>query len=304
MKGLKKSGITLVRIPVTWYSHVDAAFTIDSDWMDRVKEVVNYAIDEGLYVILNCHHDNRKEFYYPDAYHEGRSVEYSRRIWKQIALQFKNYNEKLVFEILNEPRLAGDPLEWGWNNSNPNYKKAAEVIFAMEEAALTEIRASGGNNKNRYVMITPYAASDKAALSPHFKLPEDSAEDKLIVSVHAYTPYVFAMQDPGDETFTENHKQEINTFMKNLNDTFVSKGRPVIIGEYGATNKNNLEERVKWFSHYCGKAASYGIPTVLWDNGLPEVPDSGSFSELYGYYNRTEQTWYFPELLAAILGAY
>lgn len=305
MAGLKASGITTVRIPVTWHNHVDAAFTVDESWMDRVIEVVNYALDEDLYVIINIHHDDDKEYYFPDGAHAARSIEFVTRIWKQIALMFRNYDERLIFEILNEPRLKGYSNEWVWDDSDSKLRESARVIGQLEQSALTVIRETGSNNENRYVMITPYVASPWAANSSHFSIPTDTADDKLILSVHAYTPYVFAMQDPGVSTFTNAHRSEIDSFMSMLNNKFVQGlGIPVIIGEYGATNKNNLDQRVAWFSHYCGKAASYGMSTILWDNGHHAVPVSGKFSELYGFYNRTAQSWYFPSILDAIVNAY
>lgn len=305
MAGLKDSGITTVRIPITWHNHVNGAFTVDEAWMNRVIEVVNYALDEDLYVIINIHHDNEKDFYFPDELHADRSMEFVTRIWKQVALMFRNYDEKLIFEFLNEPRLVGYAEEWGWSDDDPNHREAAEVIGELTQSALDAVRATGGNNADRYVMITPYVASPWAANSSHFVIPTDTATDKLILSVHAYTPYVFAMQDPGVSTFTTAHQGEIDSFMGMLNRKFVESRRiPVIIGEYGATNKDNLAQRVAWFSYYCGKAASYGMTTILWDNGNHEVPSGGSFNELYGFYDRTAQTWYFPEILDAILAAY
>lgn len=309
MAGLKASGITTVRIPVSWHNHVDSAFTIDAKWMARVKEVVDYAIDEGLYVIVNSHHDNDTgkkyaAYYFPDANHAEFSREFVTRVWKQVALQFRNYDEHLIFEILNEPRLVDYTNEWGWNDSDPNHVEAARVIGDCEQSALTAIRATGSNNAQRFVMITPYVASPGAALSPKFRIPTDTATDKLILSVHAYTPYSFAMQDPGETVFTDSHKKEIDSFIGKLNVNFVQgKGMPVIIGEYGATNKNNLDQRVEWFTYYVGKAKSCGMATVLWDNGAYKVPSSGEFSELYGFYNRLQQTWYESSILQAILDA-
>jgi len=304
MKGLYDSGIRTVRIPISWHNHMNEAYTIDSEWMARVREVVDYAIDEGLYVIINIHHDNGDGGYYPDADHRKRAVAYAERVWKQVALQFRNYDEKLIFEILNEPRLVGYSNEWGWSDTDSNLTEAAEVIAEMEQAALDAVRATDGNNDNRYVMVTPYVASPWAALSDKFVIPEDSAADKTIISVHAYTPYEFAMKDPGVSVFTSAHRSEIDSFIGKLNTKFVAgKNIPVIIGEYGATNKNNLAEREAWFSYYVSKAASYGMCTILWDNGNYLVPSNGKYSELYGFYNRNGQSWYFPTILDAILGA-
>lgn len=303
MAGLKASGITTVRIPVTWHNHVDSAFTVDTEWMNRVREVVDYAIAEDLYVIINMHHDNEEDYYFPDEAHSGRSMEFVTRIWTQIALIFRNYDEHLIFEILNEPRLVGYDNEWGWNDTGIHVEAAGQIA-AMEQSALDAIRNSGSNNSQRFVLITPYVASPYASFSSYFDIPDDTAEDKIIISAHAYTPYSFAMQNPGETDFVEAHKGDIDHFMDGLNSKFVANGIPVIIGEFGATNKNNLSDRIEWFTYYCGKAASYGMSTILWDNGNYEVPASGSYSELYGYYNRNTQEWYFPELLAAMVEAY
>lgn len=309
MDGLRDSGIKTVRIPISWHDHVDSAFTVDADWMARVKEVVDYAIDDGLYVIINIHHDNDtgkkySAYYFPDDDHADFSREYVRRVWKQIALQFRNYDEHLIFEILNEPRLVDYSNEWGWSDSDPKLVEAAGVIGDLEQSALTAIRDTGSNNASRYVMITPYVAAPGAALSSKFSIPNDSANDKLILSIHAYQPYSFAMQDPGETKFTAAHKAMIDDFMGRLNTKFVQgKGMPVIIGEYGATNKNNLADRVAWFSYYVGKAKSYGMVTVLWDNGNYLVPSTGKFSELYGFYNRLKLSWYEPTIHDAIIDA-
>lgn len=302
---LKNSGIKTLRIPVTWHNHVDDAFTIDDEWMDRVKEVVDYAVNEDLYVIINIHHDNEKDAYFPDSAHYDRSYEFVKRIWTQVALIFRNYDEHLIFELLNEPRLTGTTNEWNWDDNDSKKIDSAEVIGNLEQVALDEIRATGSNNSERYIMITPYVASPWAALSSYFVIPEDTVSDKLILSVHAYTPYSFAMQDPGDSTFNSSHEKDIDSFMDALNNNFVvDRGIPVIIGEYGATNKNNLSDRVAWFSYYCNKAASYGMSTILWDNGNYVIPASGSYNELYGYYNREAKTWYFPSILDEIIQAY
>ncbi len=212
MKGLYVSGIRTVRIPVSWHNHMNKAFTIDAAWMARVKEVVDYAMDEGLYVIINIHHDNAADGYYPDKDGRVRAIAYAERVWKQVALQFRNYDEKLIFEFLNEPRLVGYSNEWGWSDTDSNHVMAAGIIGEMEQAALTAVRATGSNNADRYVMITPYVASPWAAISSKFVIPEDTAGDKIILSAHAYTPYSFAMQDPGERVFTDSHKAEINTF--------------------------------------------------------------------------------------------
>ncbi|MBP8084463.1 MAG: glycoside hydrolase family 5 protein [Spirochaetes bacterium] len=301
VNGIKTSGLKTVRIPVSWHNHVNEAFTIDKEWIERVQEVVDYGINSGLYVIVNIHHDNSEKWYFPNDYHSPKSQAFVSRIWKQIALRFRNYDEHLIFEFLNEPRLTGYTNEWNWNDSDENLSEAADNINELNQLAIDTIRATGGNNDKRFVMIAPYVASPWAALSSKFKMPEDSASDKLILSVHAYTPYNFAMKDPGTAVFSDSAKSEIDSFMSRLNNKFISSMNiPVVIGEYGATNKNNLDERMKYFTYYVSKAHSYGMCPIVWDNGNYQIKGS-SYAELYGYYNRTDQSWYFPDLLNTII---
>ncbi|HPA64323.1 MAG TPA: glycoside hydrolase family 5 protein, partial [Spirochaetota bacterium] len=242
--GIKNSGLKTIRIPVSWHNHVNEAFTIDTEWIERVQEVVDYAIASNLYVIINIHHDNSGKWYFPNDYHSPKSQAFVSRIWKQIALRFRNYDEHLIFEFLNEPRLTGYANEWNWNDSDARLSEAADNINLLNQLAIDTIRVTGGNNDKRFVMITPYVASPWAALSSKFQMPDDSATDKLILSVHAYTPYNFAMENPGLITFTASGKSDIDSFMSQLNSKFVSSMNiPVVIGEYGATNKNNLTDR-------------------------------------------------------------
>jgi len=299
--GIATAGLKTIRIPVSWHNHMNDAFTVDTAWIERVQQVVDWAIAENLYVIINIHHDNAKNWYFPDDAHVEKTQAYVKRIWKQIGLRFRNYDEHLIFEFLNEPRIVGYANEWNWSDSDTVLVEAADNINTLNQLALDTIRATGGNNDKRFVMITPYAASPWAALSSKFKVPADSASDKLILSVHAYTPYDFAMQSPGVTTFTQAGKDAIDSFMSSLNTKFVSGlNIPVVIGEYGATNKNNLSDRVNYFAYYVAKAHVYRMCPVVWDNGSYQVSGT-DYSEHYGFYNRTAQTWYFPTILSAIV---
>ncbi len=314
--GIKAKGFSSIRIPISWHDHIDSKYTISASWMNRVKTVVDWAIAEGLYVIINVHHDNITPAYCTDKCHLGyspasscisESKRYLYNVWSQIALAFNNgYNERLIFETINEPRLPGDSHEWNWDASCSTCKDAAKCVNELNQLCLDAIRESGGNNAKRLVMVPAYVASPGAALNSAFKMPSDpSNEGRLALSVHMYSPYEFAMKDPGDTTFTQTHKNALEGELSALNENFVAKGIPVVIGEMGATNKNNDEQRKAWFEYYLGKVKTYKMAAVLWDNGKWEVPSSGKFEELFGYYKRSDQTWYFtnPDLVKAAIDA-
>ncbi len=315
--GLAASGIKTIRIPVSWHNHITDKqnYTISSEWMERVKTVVDWAIEDGLYVIINSHHDNyerpsempRANGYYPNSDNLVESQRFLNNIWGQIATAFNNgYDEHLIFETMNEPRPAGTSSEW-WFGGDSRSIDAAKCLLQMNQTALDAIRATGGNNAKRFVMCPALQASENAASSSAFKMPQDTEPGRLILSIHAYTPYSFAMESPGERTFTQDHKNELNTMFAKLKKKFIDNGYPVVIGEYGATNKDNLSDRIAWFDFYISTAKSFGIPCILWDNGVWQVRQdkdgNPDYSEGYGYYNRLTQEWYFPEIIQTIVEA-
>ena len=312
IEGIAASGIKTIRIPVSWSHHIsDSSYTIDTAWMARLKEVVDWAIEAGLYVIINIHHDNYDKdakmpalsgFYPTDENYEN-SADFVCNIWGQISLAFNNgYDEHLIFEALNEPRLGGTNEEWWYNAASSKSRMAMENLNKLNQNILDVIRASGGNNQKRLVAFPSLQASPDSALATTFKMPRDydGSKDRLIVSVHMYTPYNFAMESPGITEYSEAVKKEFTSMFKRLNDNFIQKGYAVYIGEYGATNKNNLQDRINWFHDFIKESRVYGMPCILWDNGVWEVKEN-NYSEHYGYYNRYNQSWYFLEILDAII---
>ena len=309
--GLAASGIKTIRIPVSWSRHIiDKNYTIAPTWMKRVKEVVDWAIEDDMYVVLNIHHDNYAQNakmpvnggFYPTDENYEESAKFVCNTWAQIALAFNDgYDEHLVFEVLNEPRLVGTTEEWWYNPASTQSINAMNNLNKLTQNILDVIRASGGNNKKRLVAIPSLQASPESALASSFKMPKDydGSKDRLIVSVHMYTPYNFAMESPGIKEYSESVKNEFTSMFKKLNDHFIANGYAVYIGEYGATNKNNLEDRVAWFHDFIKESKVYGMPCFLWDNAIWKV-ENNKYDEHYGYYNRHNQTWYFPEIIDAI----
>lgn len=307
--GLAASGIKTLRLPVSWSKHVTSNYTIDTTWMERVKTIVDWAIEDGMYVILNSHHDNlsapRKMYpikgYYPnEANFEGSEI-YLTNIWTQICMAFNNgYDEHLIFETMNEPRAIGTNYEWGYDANVADCREYADYLNRLNQIVVDVIRASGGNNQKRYIMCPGLAASPSAALADAFVMPKDDEPGKLMLSVHMYSPYIFAMQSPGSKNFTTQMRNELAVTFKKLNEKFCANGYPVVVGEMGATNKDNLDQRVAWTEAFLTLARRWGMTCCLWDNGVWEIKGT-DYSEHYGFYNRRTQTWYFPELLDAMV---
>lgn len=298
---LKEAGFGAVRIPVSWHNHVSGdGFTIDADWLARVKEVVDYALERGLIVILNTHHDIDTAYLYPDSEHLESSEKYLTSIWTQLAEAFADADEHLVFESMNEPRLVGTNVEWYLNPRDDACKDAVQCINALNQAFVDTVRAAGGSNATRYLMVPGYDASLDGATNSGFTLPQDSADNHIIVSVHAYTPYAFALQDGGQSTFDINSRQdrsEIDSLMQKLYKTYIANGIPVVLGEYGSRDKSgNLQARADFTAYYVASATASGIPCFIWDNNA--FTGSG---ELFGLLNRKTFTFAYPEIVDSIM---
>lgn len=290
-------GFHTIRIPISWGKHVSAApeYRIDEDFMSRIDTVVNDALDAGLYVIINSHHDN--EIYMPTPENSEQGKTYLNAIWTQIGEHFKDADYRLIFQTMNEPRVVGTHYEWNIDTQNEDCLAAMEVVNELNQVALDAIRATGGNNADRFVIVSPYVANAKAATTSTFQLPADSSEGKLIVSIHAYTPYNLCLNtNSPDNQFVLSHLAEIKSFMKNVNYKFVQKGIPVIIDEMGCLDKDNPEARYAWAKAYVSAAAEYGMPCIWWDNG--EMNGSG---ENFGLIDRRKLE-VFEDSLSAYQG--
>ncbi|MCL2079780.1 MAG: glycoside hydrolase family 5 protein [Oscillospiraceae bacterium] len=296
---IKNAGFNAIRIPVTWYKAADSNYNIRADWMARVTEIVDYAVDNDMYIILNTHHD--EHIFRLTNEQKNTSLNAFEKIWEQIADNFKNYNEKLIFEALNEPRTVGVPHEWTggnaeeWANLNEYYQ-----LF------VNTIRESGGNNDKRILMVNTYGGYGGQNAIDGLVIPADTVSDKIIVSIHVYQPYHFAQN--GAPVGTE---YSVDTWSKsNSEDTspitdpiyraynrFISNGIPVIIGEFGAQDKNNEAVRAQWAEFYIGYAKSRGVKCFLWDNGTFDINDG----ELMGFFDRNNNTFPFQDYLAGLM---
>lgn len=279
---VKEAGFNVLRVPVSWGTHVDDDMNIDPAWLDRVQEVVNYGIDNDMFVILNTHHE---EWYMPRKSSAEKNIAQLEKLWTQIAERFGGYSEKLIFEGVNEPRLRGTGNEW---TGTPD---AREVVNRYAEAFVRTVRGTGGNNESRALMVTPYAASSMSSNLKAFKIPENSGN--IIVSVHAYLPYDFALNTEGTRVYDKNDGS-IGTLMKDIKSIFLDKGIPVIIGEFGSVNKINSEDRISCLTDFLNAANGIGVPCIWWDNG------SRSKGEAFGLLNRSVGIWYFPEIMEAL----
>ena len=311
-----RKGFKTIRLPTTWRNHlIDKNYTIDPEWMKRVKEIVDWSIEAGLYVILNVHHDNADlseesitygKGYFPLLKDLEESENFLYNVWKQIAIAFNTgYDHHLIFEALNEPRLKGHKNEWNYKREDSTCIEACTVLNKYLKLIVNTIRETEGNNYKRFIMATPLSAGLGSAIQSDFEFPKDKYNqiNKLILSVHMYSPYDFTMsKDLSLNVFLDKYKSGLESDFKKLYDKYIKQGYNIIIGEFGARDKNNLKERIKWGKFYIETARKYGISCVIWDNGSFRKEEEGVGS-FYALLHREELTWQTDELVDTYIKA-
>lgn len=278
---VKAGGFQAVRIPTTWYQHLNASGTIDAAWMARIKEVVDYGIDNDLYVILNLHHEDDWLTLDGSAAYAAMAARL-QTVWTQIATEFAGYDQHLIFEVLNEPRNVGGSDEWVGNQSS------CLLLNRLNTAALKAIRATGGKNLTRCVMLPTYAASVSELSLSNMEIPTDPY---TIISVHAYTPYQFCTST--SDAYNASVENDVKQLFRLLSDfKKAHEDVPMILGEFGCYSKNNASDRISWVNTYLSNAKASGIPCFLWDDG-----------SAYGLLNRSSCTWLDTEYLESMVSA-
>lgn len=285
---VKQAGFKTVRIPVTWDNHLDSNYNIDSAWLDRVQTVVDYVIDNDMYAILNIHHEDDWVVTSYSSMNASKSA--ITKVWTQIANRFKNYDDKLIFETLNEPRNVGESTEWSGGT-----EESRNLVNIYNQTALDAIRATGGNNSVRFVMVPTHSASSCYNAINGFVLPDDTANGRLIVSQHLYTPYDFALNENGTSYWgSDSDKAALRSEMDTVYNKFCANGIPVVIGEFNALYKNNDSSRANWAKYFVSYAKSKGMACVVWDNGASDM----------GLLNRNGLYWDHYEVVKAIAEGY
>lgn len=322
------AGFQTIRIPISYLDKIDDAnnYTIDAAWLDRIEEVVQYCYNEGLYVIINMHGDGYNSidggWFLVNGEDQDYICEKYEAVWKQVAERFADYDERLIFESMNEEfdgTYDGDP--------NPEYYAN---LNTYNQIFVDTVRASGSKNTHRWLLMPGWNTNIAYTVGDYgFELPTDencsAGESRMMVSVHYYDPWDYCGQEDlktilwgeygttmkdtygfpsmnlakwGDETYLDDLFQQ-------LYDKFVSQDIPVVIGEYGCIDKSSaysdfsgeIQGNRSYYNGYvAGKAASLGIIPVYWDNGYNGVYGFGLFDR-----NTLEQTQ--PEIISTIIEA-
>lgn len=300
IQSVKAAGFKSIRIPVSYFAKIDddKDYTIDSKWLDRVQEVVDYCIKNDLYAVINIHGDGYNtidgSWLLCNGKNQTEIKKKYKKVWKQIAERFKNYDEHLLFESMNE--------EFDGSYSEPN-KEYYQNINDYNQIFVDTVRKTGDNNTKRWLIIPGWNTNiDYTAGDYGFKLPTDQYRDKsidkeeqrIMISVHYYSPWDFCGgencvitqwgNEADDPSKTSTTCDE--TYMKNqlnlMKTTFADKGYPVFIGEYSSIDKTSYDSENEYYRAYfarklCQLSRKNGCIPMYWDNGYNGVHGFGLF---------------------------
>ena len=276
-KAVKAAGFNAVRLPVAWDCHASKSI-IDEAWMKRVQEVVDYAHAEGMYVLLNIHWDGGWLENNPVYARQEAVNQKQRSYWTQIATRFKDYDQRLLFAGTNEVHA-----DYGTPSKEHN-----EVQQSYNQTFVDAVRATGGNNASRTLVVQTYNTNIHHGLN-FFALPRDPIEGRLMVEVHHYDPYDYTLNEKGSclawgrpypqheacAWAQESYHDE--TFAK-AGAKWVKQGVPVLLGEYAVGMRPGLnpESRLYYLLYLNMAAAKNGIKTFYWDIGVPATQKGGN----------------------------
>lgn len=297
--GMKAAGFDTIRIPVAWMTNAthlyEGDYTIDADYMDRVEEVVRYARKAGMYVIINDHWDGGWYGMFGSESAETRALamEAYKGMWQQIAERFRDYSDYLIFESANE-ELGGR-----FDENSPLYCSDSVVTYLTDDEryALTNeinqtfvdvVRATGGNNATRFLLIAGYSTDINQTCDDRFRMPKDTADSKLMVSVHYYDPWSYCGASSavsatkwGKVSDYEYLDQQLAKMTK-----FTEAGYGVVIGEYGALPCSDglKDNTLAYHTAFLDACTKYDLTNCLWDCS--------------GLYKRVSQTFADDDILA------
>lgn len=294
---LKKNGFNSVRIPVTWFQHMKADGTVDEAWMNRIQEIVDYVIDNGMYCILNVHHDTGaddekvKHWIKADEANYNENKEKFESLWTQIATRFKNYDQHLLFEGYNEMLDADNT----WNA--PKNASSYVGLNGYAQSFVNAVRATGGNNETRNLIINTYAAANGDDVLNNLAIPTDKVDGHIAVEVHTYDPWDWFAQNGKWDASCSN---EIKNMFTRLNKKFISKGIPCIIGEYGThgsksvsktSSASEIQAAADQAADIVKQAKTYGVATFYW-------------MSIFDGTDRSVPQWTLPTVVEAMKKAY
>lgn len=274
ISGMKAAGFDTIRIPVAWTNAMNfesGDYTIGEAYLNRVEEIINYALNEDMYVIVNDHWDGGWWGMFGSASQETRdaAMELYTSMWTQIATKYEQYDEHLIFESgneelgfrLNDKDIASD-------SGSLSDAECYEVANKINQAFVDTIRGVGGNNADRFLLIAGFGTDIKNTCNDAFRMPTDTAEDKLLLSVHYYDPSGYCIWASQESWGTKKDYNEMNDLLAMMTK-FTDQGYGIVIGEWGVLEQQNglRNNTLEYYENFLDNCDYYGYCPVLWDIG-------------------------------------
>ena len=291
---VKKAGFNAIRIPIRWHCHITnaQAMSIDKAWMARIKEVVDWCLDNNLKVIINVHHEKWLEGR-PTYRYKEENCQKLALLWMNIASEFQAYDYRLAFAGTNEVHLK--------DNWNAPTAENLEVQNAYNQTFVDVVRATGGNNIRRHLIVQTYVCNPLYGINNgDFIVPKDVAQNGnnyMSVEFHYYQPWEYAggikyyfwgtaYKQYGD--IPDSNEQTLTDFFNKVAETWSRQGLGIVIGEWGVSDHytaKNMELIHENMTYYCRfmvtEARKRGFSTFVWDNN-----HFGCGQEKYGIFDR------------------
>lgn len=285
--GMKSCGFDSIRIPVAWTNMMDyenGDYTIADAYLDRVDELITYAINNGMYVIINDHWDGSWWGMFGSATEETRETAFTMytSMWTQLAERYHDYDESLIFESGNEElgnRLNDTDI--CKDSGSLSEDECYEMTNRINQTFVDTVRATGGNNADRFLLIAGYNTNIAKTCDDRFKMPKDTIPDKLLVSVHYYDPWNYCGTDSGTQWGTHGEYETQNADLKKMTK-FTEQGYGVIIGEYGVLAKDDgtLKDSITAYTeNLLDNCDLYNFVPMLWDTSTFFVRSELTFSD-------------------------
>ncbi len=285
--GMKAAGFDSIRIPVAWSNMMadDGTYTINEKYFNRVETVLNYALNADMYVIINIHFDSGWWARFGSKTEQERkdAMTKYKTMWTQIANRFQEYSDRLIFESANEElgtRLnSTDDYEGSGYYAKDDLDSLYKLTNEINQTFVDIVRSTGGNNARRFLLIAGYDTNISKTCDLRYKMPTDTIDSHLMVSIHYYSPAAYCIADNPKNSWgydaswgTDEDIKALQGELSQMRISFVNKGYPVIIGEYGVTDtkisENNFvrkEGRDLFFRSVCEFALENNMCPILWD---------------------------------------
>jgi len=284
-QGIRKAGFRSVRIPIAWTQYCDAQNNVRPEWMRHITDVVKMARNADLYVMINVHWDGG--WLQPTPEKKEVATAKLRKLWQQIATNFRDFDDRLLFAGTNETAVEGQ-----YGTPAP---ENAEIQNSFNQAFVEAVRATGGRNRQRMLVVQGYATDIDAALKYNTVMPSDTVLGRLLMELHYYSPYNFVLNDKSDiwqwgknaddpkHTDTWGNEDFVDAQFSKVKAAFVDKGVPVILGEYVCGMKKRFPGmnayRLRWDEYVTASAVQHGIVPMLWDTGSALDRQTGAIKD-------------------------